>query len=357
MNLYLTADSIGEESGGGKVTLNESKALEELGPCKVWGRRELSQKFGLNVEPWCWDGNAFYACRKYGVDYQLVHVYSGTFSRTVAYLKEKGSKVCYTVAAHDREISRREHEKLGLGFPYPHLTNDDLWQKYVEGYRLADVIVCPGKRPAEIVRAYGKDFENKRIEIIPHGCDLPDEATIKPLPERFAVGYMGSCSGADKGVRYLLEAWKKLNYLDATLLLAGRDSASDWVRQMVGKYGGGSISLLGWVKDPADFYNQISLLVQPSATEGFGLEVLEALSHSRPVICSDQAGAVDCIQHGCGFSFHVGQSDVLAECIDQYKRNPAMAEGDGPKGREVSAGFTWDKIRARYADLWKSLLK
>lgn len=351
-NLFLTADVIGGWGGGSTVTYHESEALKKLGLCDVVERKDLEWH---GQEPWKWDDNAQSIKDYFVLRYKLAHVYSGTFSKTVSRLKQNGTKVVWTIAAHDLPASRREHEKFGVDFAslYPHLCEPNLWKKYIEGYRLADVIVCPSKASIKSVRAYGGDFETKRIELIPHGCTLPEK--IKPVPKYFTVGYLGSF-GLDKGVIYLLQAWKKLAYNDAVLVLAGKDSASEHVMQMLDRFGGGSVSMLGWIKNPTDFYNQISLYCQSSQTEGFGLEVLEAAAHGRAVICSTGAGAADIIpEDKTGMRFAPGDVDWIAGLIDNAKKNWDLQKV-GEEMRNIARAYTWDIVEQKYIDLWRSLL-
>ncbi len=353
--LYITADTIGASSGGGLVTHHESDALRSMGPCEVWDRSVLQNK----NDPWGWDDYASeeYVRRWYdGFRPKLAHFYSGTWGSTVKCLQHRDCKVSITIAAHDRFVSRREHESLGFGFPYPHLVERELWQRYIEGYRLADVIICPSSIAAETVRAYGPEFEEKDIRIIPHGTDLPE--TVAPLPKHFVCGYLGSF-GADKGVRYLLEAWKKLNYTDATLILAGRDSTSSWARHLIDCFGGGNIQLRGWVDNPSDFYNSLSLYVQPSATEGFGIEVTEAMAHDRPVICSLGAGAADVVPM-LGGLVSACSSDSIAQQIDAVRNEETWVKeaGAGTQSslwRRAAENCTWDKVRALYVQTWSEL--
>lgn len=357
MNLYLTADEIGLETGGGIVTLHESGALRRVSD----SLRILERpSFPEGGDPWGWDEAAYdriFHYRDLPDHYDLAHIYSGSFPKTVAALKEEGTKISYTIAAHDKEISRREHEKFGLPFPYTHLTDPALWRQYIEGYRLADVIICPGTVPRNTVQKYGPEFADKRIEIIPHGCNLPE--AISPIPPRFVVGYMGAL-GPDKGVRYLLEAWKKLDYRDGSYLaIAGKDSLSPWALEFYKAFGGGNICPIGWVKNTTMFYEGISVYCQPSATEGFGIEVVEAMAHGRPVICSDGAGAVDLIRENMGTGDIVTACDAadLAESIHSYKSDHSgmMVQTVGDRAREAAAMYTWDKVRQQYIDLWRSL--
>ena len=384
MNLYLTADKIAVETGGGVVTKNELLALRSLGETQVISRDEMKGKLESHwKEPWCWDQSAVF---QFGDQIKLAHLYAGTFGASVRKLKENGAKVVYTVAAHSLPESRAEHERFGIPFAqyYPHLCEPELWRKYIEGYRLSDVIVCPSTAAMNSVRAYGGEFETKRIEIIPHGVDLPkckgcngqggkiyfmggseydvDECLVckgtkivpvAPLPKTMRYGYLGSF-GYDKGIIYLLRAWQKLNYSDATLVLGGRDSQSEGIRGAIEQMRLKNVVCVGWVKNVADFYNSISCYIQPSCTEGFGIEVLEAMVHGRPVICSEGAGAADIIENeGIGDTFPVRDVNKLAELIDDWKGDDLSHP---ETCRRAAAKYTWDTVRSQYVKLWKEML-
>ncbi len=354
--LYMTADSIGVESGGGKVTYHESQALKELGPCQVWGREVFS--FGCpgwgimtNEEPWLWDEIALGKCfTELKEKPKLAHFYAGTFTRTVVQaMKQSGVKVTYTAAAHDIEASKHEHSLLQIPFNYKHLTDPALWERYVGGYLAADLVICPSTHSAECMRRYGC----KNIKVIPHGVDLPKE--IAPLPKVFTVGCLGAVHGPDKGLIYLLQAWKQLNYKDAQLIIAGPQSQSQFVQDLCHKYGGGKIWLRGWVDNVSDFYRDISLYVQPSVTEGFGIEVLEAMAHGRVVLCSEGAGASDLFYEKHRFDpFDI---DGLAYDIDARRSHGSNWWADiSTTNLRIAERHTWDKIRSKYVETWKELL-
>lgn len=348
---YITADSVASETGGGVVTKNESQALKELGDCQVYARNGGDYKIECmgNIDPWGWDEQL---CVTDLQRPKLAHFYSGTFSKTIDILKAYGSKIVYTAAAHSIEKSRKAHEDAGFKYEYPHLTNPDLWKRYISGYLAADIVICPSKHSADCMR----DFGCKRIEIIPHGIDLPETESIRPLPKTFTCGYMGSY-GPDKGVKYLLQAWGKLNYKDAVLVLAGRDSNSLYVQQLINQYAGhASVVMTGWVKNVADFYNSISLYIQSSLTEGFGIEVLEAMAYKRSVICSRDAGAVDVVPHEDYQEFSHDEPDFLVSQIDYLKQHQEELNALGYDNREAAEIYTWSKIRTRYQEVWKGLL-
>ena len=366
--LYLTADRVGIATGGGTVTHHESEAMRSLALEKgadllLVGREQLGafaeQAFGDDAvpidgwgrEPWTWDGiaNLGGTGDHFVSPPKLAHVYAGTFTETVASLKRNGCRVCYTAAAHDIVLSRREHEKLGIPYDYPHLNDPEQWERYVGGYLAADVLVCPSQHSADVMRGFGA---KQRIEIIPHGCDLPER--VAPFRKQFTVGYLGA-AGPDKGLVYLLQAWKRLDYPDATLVLAGRDSTSPFVRSLIERYGGGNITAMGWVRDVSSFYDSISLYCQPSITEGYGCEVLEAMAHGRPVLCSTGAGAADVVPES--WKTRAGEVDDLVAALSLAKNAPEIRAERGREGRRIAEGLTWPKIEARYKELWKEMLR
>ena len=223
MNLYLTADRVGMLSGGGSVTAHESIALRWLDNDHniIIGREELEKAERANPvaepDPWKWDKLAYHL---FGNQIKRAHVYAGTFTECVRKLKANGATVTYTAAAHDVDLSRREHLRMGFSYDFPHLTDPTLWARYLGGYLAADMVICPSRHSADVMRSYGC----RNVTIIPHGCDLPERA-VEPPTEPFVVGYLGAV-GPDKGLIHLLRAWLQWNRPDAQLVLAGRDSTS-----------------------------------------------------------------------------------------------------------------------------------
>ena len=340
-NLYITADAIGAPTGGGKVTHNEMIALAAFAPTEAWDFSSLPRPW----EPDRVASGRLLAHPSYRP--KRAHFYSGTFSHTIAILMERGTRVTYTCAAHDIEISRAEHELAGAPFDYPHLTDPDQWRAYVRGYLEADHVICPSAYSAEIMRGYGC----QRVTVIPHGFDPP--TTIAPMPARFCVGYLGQ-PGQDKGLRYLFEAWAMFNHeitdaCDALLLIAGRGTeyTMPWIRQSID---GGSIHVLGEAKEPRDLYDACCLYVQPSASEGFGCEVLEARAHGRPVIATTGTGARDFATEIVPARNARELANAITRWHQRWQRDPAsLAEASDPIGiRNVS----WERVRARYTELF-----
>jgi glycosyltransferase involved in cell wall biosynthesis len=347
--LFCTADAIGTKTGGGIVTYNELESLKIVGETTSISRDILNPSLYQQPDsPYVFDfiADAHVLYNKIKPD--LAHFYAGTFSKTIMRLKQMGALVTYTAAAHDPDVSREEFIRNGYEFNLPHITNPALWASYLEGYLLADLVICPSKASEIIMRKFGC----KNVTVIPHGVELP--LYTQPISTKFTVGYLGQV-GPDKGLAYLFKAWKDLDWQDARLHLAGR--GTELLKRQVDANGIKNTDVAGFVEFTSDFYNAISVYVQPSATEGFGIEVLEAMAHGRPVVVSAGAGAADVVTDGVdGFVVPARDACAIADRL-KFLKGSADLQKMSEEAKKKAARYTWDLVRPRYTEVWKGLFK
>lgn len=338
--LYVTADLIGP-TGGGQVIQHEVTALgKACGEADgLTGKALVPGPYvGIDI-PYLADYFALaQVSREPAGKYARVHFYSGSFSATVREFASRGIPVTYTCPAHDRAVSREEFARWGQNYPYPHLTDEGLWQQTLRGYQMADLVIAPSNLSAEFLAANGC----KDIIVIPHGCDLPEKHW--GFPSEFRVGYLGA-TGPDKGLPYLIAAWGKLAYKDATLVLAGAgtENLGPMIRQIAPA---GRFHLMGYVENKEDFYKEVQVYVQPSCCESFGIEIIEAMARGRYVIASDGAGASEIT------GVHVvpkRNPDAIAEQIEKLR---GYSEEDEFGPMLVGRDYTWERIEERYVEVF-----
>ena len=355
--LFATADRIGTPSGGGQVTYNELAALRELNPnveC-LDGLVLQPSQHSLPESPFISDYLALHLIaegHRLGVykDFRLAHFYSGCFSQTIRWLKGRDTFISYTVPAHDRKETIGEFESLGFTYPYPHIKDNNLWKVFFQGQREADLVITPSRLSASFL----EDEGCQRVEVIPHGCDLPSTADMSIWEKSiFYAGYLGQV-GLDKGLLYLIKAWSKLNLPQAVLLLAGPGTKS-LVSFIQREGNGGQFQLMGFVREPSLLFNSCHVYIQPSVCESWGIEVIEAFAHRRPAIVSNGAGASEAVTEGRdGFVFAKRSVDQLAERIDWCYHHRNQLPQMGVMARKKAEDYAWPKIRQRYMELWRS---
>jgi glycosyltransferase involved in cell wall biosynthesis len=337
-SIFITADDISSNSGGGTVSRKESEFLQRFSKSTYIIDRSV---IGTSNDPFELDERALNLVAthidKTNASARLAHLYAGAFPRTVAKLKEYGIRVSYTAAAHDLEESKKEFYNNGHDYAalFPHMI-DDL-DNYLYGYVSADMVICPSQISKNVMHNFGCG----RVTVIPHGIEKLHNIVNN---KKFTLGYLGQ-TGPDKGIKYLLEAWGRANIKDGLLVVAGRGSESLWHSCQ-----GGNINLLGYVNDIHDFYKQLTVYCQPSVTEGFGIEVLEAQSYGIPVICSQGVGAVDCVPNELTFM----RRDVskLTELILKMK----TLQVDRELTRNNMKQYLWPVIETKYIDTWSKML-
>lgn len=357
--LYLTADQIGAPTGGGKVTYNERLAMMEAGySVETHGGERPSVYRGHDI-PYLDD---YFTSRLIDPSLcDMVHVYSGTFSQTLRRIDDYrngdngfGPKfITYTVPAHNRRATIEAHQRAGVPYNYPHIQDPDLWKIFSEGIHLADRVIVPSQHSFDALLQDGVPAD--KMVIIPHGIEAVPEAYV-PTPAQFRVGYLGAV-GPDKGLTTLIEAWGRLRLSDSELWLAGRgtEQLMPIIQRLAPK---GKFRLLGYVEDQATLYDNVSVYCQPSITEAFGIEVLEAIAHGRPVIVSTGAGASDIVKASpfTGHVFPAWDVDALAKIIHDVHLTSLMPDPHVTDRRLIARQLLWSEIRPQYRALWESLL-
>lgn len=344
---YVTFDEVSERSGAGKVCFHETNALKKVAPdLKIIHAPDLPSPEIHRYNPFLRD---YFAAQLIKDRPQFMHL---SCSPGLAILdRAQPQKYVVNVVAHDLNESIKEFELFyGAGtYPFIHNVDPYLHELLLRHTENAEYIICPSKSAAKWISENIHYHDN--VEIIPHGCYKPNKVT--PIPsDKFITGYLGA-HGPDKGLIYLLNANASF-YLEQELVFAGT-CCND-----ITKLPGGmapNIKLLGWVDDIEDFYNSITVYVQPSVTEGFGIEILEAMAHARPVIASLGAGGADLIEDGItGFVVPPRDPKAIIDRLQILYKNRDRAISMGLHGMLKAQEYYWDKIEERYVKLYSRFI-
>jgi len=143
--------------------------------------------------------------------------------------------------------------------------------------------------------------------------------------------------GEEKGVRTLITAWQKVS--DIPLKIVGDGPGASEYKSLVKKLNIKSIEFLGYkpYKECMKILDNARFYIMPSICyETFGLTIVEAFCHFKPVIASNLGAMADIILDGKnGLLFTPGDNNELAEKAKWLWNNPDECRRMGENARRV----------------------
>lgn len=96
----------------------------------------------------------------------------------------------------------------------------------------------------------------------------------------------------------------------------------------------------------------------PSAWEGFGISVLEAMSLGKAVVATRNGGPSDFVEDGVdGFLVDPKDMPKLAQLLDNLASDPELRYFTGERASMKAQKYTWDKIAEMYVQLYNNILQ
>jgi glycosyltransferase involved in cell wall biosynthesis len=213
--------------------------------------------------------------------------------------------------------------------------------------RSAERVICVSQATADDVAARWRVPE-WRLRVVPNAPALPVGDAPLPGGQPYVLG-VGDLR-AKKAWDVLVEGWRRAG-VPHRLVIAGAD-AGEGARLRA--LGGERLDLPGYVDDARldALLRGAAALVHPSAYEGFGLVVVEAMARGVPVVCAD-ATALPETAGGAAALFAPGDADALAGALAEVLAAPgAWAE----RGRARAAEFSWERTARMTWDVYRELI-
>jgi len=214
--------------------------------------------------------------------------------------------------------------------------------------KYADEVIVLSKN----VQDYFAEIYGRKTVFIPNGISCPQKREADEIVRKYGIekdGYILFLARIvpEKGLHYLIEAYKKLD-TDKKLVIAGGCSHSqeymDEIRRSCAQ--DPRIILTGFVQGKLleELYSNALLFVLPSDIEGMALSLLEAMSYGNCCLVSDIPENTEVVQD-CAFTFQKGNTQNLAEKLEYLLKHPEEIQ---KKKKESSSyiceRFNWQKV-------------
>jgi glycosyltransferase involved in cell wall biosynthesis len=262
------------------------------------------------------------------------------------------------------------HDAAALVFPETY-TRRGRWfhtRGSAAAARRADLVIAPTLAAAEEIAAHTK-ISLDRVRVVPHGVaqHTVGDGVVAATRRTLGLGdepyvlWVGTLEPR-KNLPVLVDAFRSViaaGDLPHRLVLVGPTGwldAAETVRALAAELGD-RICLTGAVR--ADrlvaLYRGAELMAFPSLHEGFGLPVLEAMSQSTAVICSD----IPVLREvGGDAATYVPADDAAAwgEALVELLRDDRARDDLAVRGQAHAAGFTWERCAERTRAVYRQVV-
>ena len=232
------------------------------------------------------------------------------------------------------------------------ILNGASWQKFwmrMGGHLYDKIVVLTNYNLSE--------WSSSNLTVIPNPVSFyPQESATL---ENHRIVCVGSLS-YNKGYDLLIDAWSKIasQHPSWSVHIYGKGDASIY-QDIINQAGiQKQITFHAPVQDIASVYQQASLLVLPSRSEGFGMVLIEAMACGVPCVAFDcPCGPRDIIQDGKnGFLVKPQDTAELAEKIEYLIKHPQLRKEMGIFAHDFTQKYHITTIASTWNKLFKELI-
>ena len=200
------------------------------------------------------------------------------------------------------------------------------------------------------VQNYFRNIYNRETIYIPNGVSrhaiLPAQVIKKSwdLEKDSYILFVGRIV-PEKGIKYLLEAWKDIK-TDKKLVLAGMPSDTAGFNREIEQLTDDRVLFTGFVEGRtlAELYSNTYLYCLPSDLEGMPLTLLEAMSYGNACLVSDISECTEVVEDKAAV-FRQGNVEELKRQLQQLINNQNMVQQLKLQAADfICSKYNWDDV-------------
>lgn len=279
---------------------------------------------------------------------RLVHAAAGYGRQTLERAKALGSfTVIDRSCPHTKAQKDLLEEEAALVRAPVSVVRPRVQEMMEEEYEIADRIIVPSRFSAESFDPY--PHLKSKLRIVQLGFDA---RPTPPVPRSSGgdrqVLFVGG-NALRKGLKWLIDAWKLLDPPNATLRL--RTEMPEWLKpELKGMSGIEIVPPLSKADLMAE-YDRADVTVLPSVDDGFGMSLLEGMSHGAVGVFTDHVGAGEYISGPGAIRVPIRDPEKLAAALQELLEDPDLYDR-GLAAREASLPLTWTACYEAVRSVW-----
>lgn len=233
------------------------------------------------------------------------------------------------------------------------------WKSARRRLRYFDRFVVNSSYMEGIVRSYGLE----KVDVIPNGIDaaewsVPERESIKGVLNVLFWGRLYKKKGVEELIRAFAVSTQGRDAVH--LYIGGEGPEAGCYRELARSLDlADKVTFTGPLGDDElkRYLNSCDLCVFPSAYEGFGISILEAMAAGKAVITSSRGGQTDFARDGYNARLvDMDEPGGLARALNELLDNNGLREELGANASGTAREFSWKRISSDYVDLYQRVL-
>ena len=227
-------------------------------------------------------------------------------------------------------------------------------------YRRIPIAVVSESTKSEMLE---HGFRPELLTIVPNAIDGALYRQIDvPRSGGPLMGYLGRMKKY-KSVDHLIRALPiiRREHPEVRVVLVGDGDSRPGLEQLARELGvSGAVHFTGFVapEEKVRLLNQMDVVVNTSAKEGWGLTVIEANACGVPVVASDVPGLRDSVVDGTtGLLYEYGNIEQLSEKVCLVLRDAILRKRLADEALRWAATFTWERSADRMIELMERAVR